>query len=220
VLVELGTVASTQHEAGVRYDGTPVLVTADRQTRGRGRLGRSWVHAARSVAASIAFETDWPPRNRGALALVAGLAACEAAGDPVCLKWPNDLMSGPGKVGGILVEGDGDLVVAGLGVNLWWPDPITGAVAMLGADPGPEAAVWLAEQWADRLLARVGRGPGDWGRDEYSSLCSTIGREITWEPAGAGTAVGIAADGGLRVAVADGETVLRSGEVHEVREAS
>lgn len=213
----LGTVGSTQQEARHRYAGTPVLVTAQRQTAGRGRLGRDWVHAPRAVAASLAFETDWPAEQRGLLPLLAGLSAREAAGEEVALEWPNDLVAGGRKVGGILVEGDGDLVVAGLGVNLWWPDPMEGAGALLGADPGPEASEWLAEQWAADLLERVAAGPGAWDAVEYERCCPTLGAAITWEPDGAGTAVGIGGDGSLLVDVG-GETVgLHSGEVRRVR---
>lgn len=218
-LVQLGTVATTQHEARRRYAGGPVLVTAERQTAGRGRTGNSWEHAARAVAASLAFEPGWPVESLPVIALVAGLAARDAVGGDAALKWPNDVMAEGRKVGGVLVEADGGLVVAGLGVNLWWPDPLDGAGALFPSDPGPEAADWMAEHWADRLLERAAAGPGDWGRREYAERCLTLGTEVTWEPDGSGTAVGIDPGGGLVVAVGDGETVLRSGEVGRVRPA-
>lgn len=219
VLVELGIVGSTQHEARSRYKGAPVLVTADRQTAGRGRLGRTWVHAPLALAASLCCAPGWPEPSFGPIPLVAGLAARDAAGDAVRLKWPNDLLIDGRKVGGILVEADGGVVTVGLGINLWWPDPMEGAGSLLKSNPGPEAAVWMAEQWADRLLERLSAGPGRWGRDEYAAACGTIGADIIWEPAGSGTATGIAPDGGLVVTTSEGETVLRSGEVGEVRPA-
>lgn len=219
VLVELGITASTQHEARSRFRGSPLLVTAERQTSGRGRLGRSWESAPRAVAASLAISPRWPERSFGVIPLVAGLAACDAIGDAVGLKWPNDLVAGDLKVGGILAEADGDTVVIGLGVNLWWPDPMEGAAALFSGDPGREAPGWMAEHWADRMIARLAGGPGGWGREEYLTLCSTIGHRISWEPDGAGTATGIAPDGGLIVDTPDGETVLRSGEVSDVRPA-
>jgi len=219
VCVELGTVGSTQREARARFDGPPLLVTAERQTGGRGRLGRDWVHASRAVAASLALEPGWPETRRGVLPLVAGLAARDAAGDSVLLKWPNDLMLDGRKVGGILVEADGPLVVVGFGLNLWWPDPIEGGAALLDGDPGGEVPGWVADQWADGLLARLSEGPGRWGREEYSSVCSTLGKQITWDPDGCGTAVAIDRDGGLVVSTSEGETVLDSGEVREVRAA-
>ena len=217
VLVELGTVGSTQQEARGRFRGEPLLVTARHQTGGRGRSGRTWVQAPRAVAATLCFEPGWPEARTGTIPLVAGLAARDASGDDVRLAWPNDLVRDGRKVGGILAEGDGGLVVVGLGLNLWWPDPIEGAGALLSADPGPEAADWIAEQWAAGLLERMAAGPDRWGRDEYLAVSSTVGHQVTWQPDGAGRAVGIAADGGLVVAIGDGEVVLRSGEVREVR---
>ncbi|MBU1493974.1 MAG: biotin--[acetyl-CoA-carboxylase] ligase [Actinomycetota bacterium] len=217
VLVELGTVASTQREARSRFDGSPVLVTAQRQTAGRGRLGRSWVDAPRAVAASLCLAPGWPVAAFGVIPLIAGLAAREAVGDAVLLKWPNDLVMDGRKVGGILAEAEGGVVTVGIGINLWWPDPMEGAGAVLASDPGIDAPGWIAEQWADSLLGRMAAGPENWGRPAYEAACATLGREITWLPDGSGTAAGIAADGGLVVSTSAGEEVLRSGEVGEVR---
>jgi len=220
VRVELGTVISTQREARARFEGLPLLVTAEGQTGGRGRLGRDWIQAPRAVSASLAVEPGWPESRMGVLPLIAGLAAGEAAGKSVSLKWPNDLILGGRKIGGILIEAAGPLVVVGFGLNLWWPDPIEGAGALLGIDPGPRVPGRVAEQWADDFLERMAKGPGGWGREEYSSACSTLGMQITWEPDGSGTAVAIGGDGGLVVSTPGGEVVLDSGEISEVRPAS
>jgi BirA family biotin operon repressor/biotin-[acetyl-CoA-carboxylase] ligase len=169
------------------------------------------------VAASLAFETVWPADGRGLFPLLAGLAARESAGEEIELKWPNDLLVGGRKVGGILVEADGDLVIAGLGVNLWWPEPIAGAGALLSADPGPEAPDWLAEQWAAGFLERVAAGPGAWDPAEYARHCATLGSELAWEPDGSGTAVGIGEDGSLLVDTGEATVALHSGEVSLIR---
>jgi BirA family biotin operon repressor/biotin-[acetyl-CoA-carboxylase] ligase len=219
VLISIGTVGSTQHEARNRFSGSPVLVSAERQTAGRGRTGRHWVHADRAVAASLAFRPTWPLDTWDRLPLVSGMAAATALGPAVGLKWPNDLVVGDAKVGGLLVESDGEIVVAGFGANLYWPEPVDGATGLLGVDPGPEAADMIAEQWAEGLLGRLRARPGEWGRDEYVARCSTLGKGITWEPDGAGTAVDISSDGGLVVETTDGRIVLRSGEVRTVRPA-
>ena len=219
VLVELGSAGSTQHEARSRFRESPVLVTAQIQTSGRGRMGRDWVSAPRAVAASLCLSPSWPQESFGVIPLVAGLAARDAAGGEVQLKWPNDLVLGGRKVGGLLVEAEGTTVTIGLGLNLWWPDPIDGAGALLQADPGVEAPDWIAEQWADLLLERLATGLTQWGRDEYSRVCTTLGKEITWHPGGSGIAVAISEDGGLVVTTPEGETVLRSGEVSEIRPA-
>jgi len=217
VAVHLGSAGSTQDEARGRFAGDPVLVTTDRQTTGRGRSGNRWEQAPRAVAASLAFASDWPAAALPRLTLVAGLAAVDAVGSPVRLTWPNDLVIGEEKVGGLLAEAAGAVVVIGLGLNLWWPEPMDGAIALCAADPGPAAVGVVATAWAEALLARSGAGPDAWGRTEYVAACATLGREITWEPDGAGRAVGVAGDGGLEVETGDGKVVLRAGMVRRVR---
>lgn len=216
--IHLEAVGSTQDEARHRHGALPTLVVAGRQDAGRGRSGASWLTAPRAVAASLAFRCDWPAVSVPRLTLVAGLAATDVI--PLDLKWPNDLVMPGGKVGGILTERFDDLVVIGMGLNLWWPDAPGGFAALESVDPGPGAGGRLADAWARRLLTRVESGPDRWGRDEYRSRCVTIGQEVTWEPAGSGTATDIASDGGLEVRTAAGTVVLTSGAVHTVRPAA
>lgn len=88
----------------------PVLLVAEHQTAGRGRLGRQWhSQAAGSRSeppASLTFSLALPlmPRNWSGLSLVAGLVVAEALHADVGLKWPNDLWWQDRKLGGILVE--------------------------------------------------------------------------------------------------------------------
>jgi len=209
---------STQDEARRRFTGFPLLVVAARQTAGRGRRGRSWETASRALAATLALRLPWPEATRPRLTLVAGLAACHALGRGVGLEWPNDLIKGSSKIGGLLAEAAGDVVAVGLGVNLYWPAPtVAGAGELYARDPGVEAAGRLAQTWARDLLQRVALGPEAWGREEYAGCCATLGREVTWEPGGRGRATGVAADGGLEVETASGLLVLHAGEVHTVR---
>ena len=140
---------STQEAARDRYSGTPLLVWARKQTDGRGRTGAGWMEAPRALATSLAFEPEWAVDHWGPVPLVAGMAACAAIGDQVGLKWPNDLMAGGRKVGGILVEASGPVVVAGLGLNLWWPDPPAGIGAVFDHDPGEDESRLLAGLWAE-----------------------------------------------------------------------
>lgn len=208
------TVGSTQDVAFERYAGEPLLVRADHQTSGRGRGGNPWWEAGRGLYASLAWEPSWPPADRARLSLVAGLAARATLPGRVGLKWPNDLVDGGArKVGGLLLEARGDVVVAGLGVNLWWPSPPAGAAALHETDPGPDEPARLAEAWADELLARAARGPASWGRDEYRQACVTLGRRITWEgdpPPGTGTAADVDTDGALLVDAETGRVRLTS----------
>jgi BirA family biotin operon repressor/biotin-[acetyl-CoA-carboxylase] ligase len=217
-LIVLEDIESTQDEAMARAQRSPVLVVAGRQSAGRGRLGRRWETAPRAIAASLAVRpSGWDTTEFARLSLVAALAGRTALGDEVGCKWPNDLVRAGAKVAGLLLETSGDLVVIGLGVNLWWPDPPNGAGGMFPSDPGPEMAVDLARRWCDDLLARIERGPDRWGHEEYRRACRTIGREIRWQPDGAGAAIDVDEEGRLVVQTGAGEIRLSSGEVWEIR---
>lgn len=215
-------VDSTQDVARAAFVDRAVLVSATGQDRGRGRSGRDWVDADRLVAASLAVRLDWAPTARPAAGLASALAAAEALEEmagpgTIRLKWPNDLLLGGAKVGGLIAEAHDDLVVFGFGANLWWSDPIDGAGSVVDHDPGPEASHAVADDWASRLLVRLIGGPDAWGLANYVDRSATIGQEITWEPSGRGVAVGVASDGGLVVDTPAGRTVLHSGEVSTVR---
>ena len=214
--VMLATAESTQDEAATRFTGEPLLVVADRQTKGRGRFDREWVEPDRALFASLAFAPSWPPADWGLITLVAAMAMRDAIGEAVSveigLRWPNDLMKGDDKVGGILVEASGDRVVVGCGVNLWWREPIEAAAGVLAADPGPETAADLAARWTTRFLERMAAEPALWGRHEYEAACTTVGREVAYER-GAGTAVGVDDDGSLLVETPDGVIAVHSGEI-------
>lgn len=212
VLKETG---STQDDARALFSGQPVLVVASEQTRGRGRGGATWKTAPCAVATSLALAPNWPSDRLSLISLIAGVAAARAI---ECeLKWPNDVTRGGLKLGGILVEASDGIVVAGLGLNLWWPNPPSGVGAVYETDPGPSRRVRLARAWADQLLSLVEAGPDRWPRDEYRRHCGTLGQEITWEPDGYGTAVDIDSDGALVVETGSGRTRLPSGVVRHVR---
>ncbi len=205
-------VSSTQDEARAAFDRLPVVVISQRQTGGRGRTGSKWVSAPRSLAVSVAYSAvDGDSRP---IPLLAGVAVTRVL-DDVDLKWPNDVLKDGLKVGGILVERGGDRVVAGLGLNLWWPDPPRGVGALYGDDPGPDVHARLGALWAAEFLAGIDRG--GWDIDGYRARCATLGREIEWEPDGRGLAVGIADDGSLIVETAEGARNLTAGAVRHVR---
>jgi len=218
VIVERDIVDSTQELAALeaRTSGRPALVVAGRQRAGRGRLGRPWWNADRALAASFAFRPPWATEAWPLLPLVAALAARDAivatVGRLVDLKWPNDLMVDEAKIGGILSEASGPLVTIGLGVDLWWADPPAGAGSLYPADPGPGVAAGIARRWADRLLARLERPAGDWGRDEYRGACITLGRDVEWEGT-TGRAVTVSTTGALVVETATGLVEVIAGDV-------
>jgi BirA family biotin operon repressor/biotin-[acetyl-CoA-carboxylase] ligase len=107
--------------------GQTRVCLAEYQTSGRGRRGRRWLSSlGTGVCLSLAWQFQQPDREISALGLIAGLnvrATLLAAGaDDVMLKWPNDLVVGERKLGGILVEmraeGNGPAhVVIGVGIN-------------------------------------------------------------------------------------------------------
>jgi BirA family biotin operon repressor/biotin-[acetyl-CoA-carboxylase] ligase len=219
-------VHSTQDLARSLFDagtGIPVLAIAHKQDGGRGRMHNAWWSSPRAMMASVALHH---PASAGVTLapLLAGLAAHDAIdsqlGLATELKWPNDVMVGDAKVGGILAEMTGETLVVGCGINLWWPEAPAGAVGLLDHDPGKHAAVELAHDWASRLLTAIAGLPGSFNKARYTEICSTIGRHITWRPDGDGRAIGITADGGLIVDTAEDQVTIRSGEVSHVRPAT
>src|SRR5580704_5288847 len=108
--------------ASAADEGT--VLAAEEQQAGRGRLGRAWVAPPR---AALTFSLLLRPRGiaparRGWLPLLAGVAVASAvrtvATVDAQLKWPNDILVGPAKLGGILAEAAGDAVVIGIGLNV------------------------------------------------------------------------------------------------------
>ena len=111
-LVHLEEVDSTNAEAMRRVlagERGPMWITADRQTAGRGRSGRAWSSTPGNLLASFIVQLDCAPAMAAQLSLVAGIATIDAirrAGTlrGLRLKWPNDILVGTAKAGGILVE--------------------------------------------------------------------------------------------------------------------
>jgi BirA family biotin operon repressor/biotin-[acetyl-CoA-carboxylase] ligase len=216
-VVELESTESTQDEARERYKGRePILVVADHQTAGRGRLGREWLEPDRALFASLAFEPAWPIEAWSLIPLVAGLAARSTigaiAGVTVGLRWPNDLVIGDGKIGGLLAESGDGIVVVGCGINLLWEEPIVGGTALYEIDPGSEIVGHLGMGWADRLLGSMALQPDEWGIDDYRDACVTIGQPVSYDT-GSGTAVAVSDEGSLLVETVGGVVAVHSGEV-------
>jgi BirA family biotin operon repressor/biotin-[acetyl-CoA-carboxylase] ligase len=210
-------VTSTQDIAAAALVNQPILVVASRQTAGRGRSQRTWESSPRAMAASLGMRPTWDLGSWPLIPLVAGLAAADTLEGDVTLKWPNDLLVGEDKVGGILVEGSGGVLVVGCGLNLWWPDAPAGSGALSIDDPGPGAVVATAAAWAERLLQRLAPGPREWGRSDYLARSATIGRRVVWEPTGEGIAVDIGDDGSLVVETEHGTERLIAGEIRHLR---
>src|SRR5581483_2224374 len=110
--------------AAVRRGAAAGLVLlAEEQTSGRGRLDRRWEAPARAcVLGSALIRPVTPPSSWPLVGLLAGVATAEAvrsvAGLPAVLKWPNDVLLSGRKVAGLLAERVEDAVVIGVGVNV------------------------------------------------------------------------------------------------------
>jgi len=193
-------------------DGAPegVVLAAEEQRAGRGRMGRTWVSPPRAALmfSLLVRPAAVPPGRRGWLPLLAGVAAATAVRATTTvdtrLKWPNDLLAGdeqsPAKLAGILAEASGDAVVVGIGLNVSTepaelPPPRPGApsgalpatsLRIAGASVTDREPLLLAildrfERW---YLAwrQAGGDPDRCGlRAEYTRCCGTIGRRIRAE---------------------------------------
>lgn len=99
----------------------PVLVVAQRQSGGRGRRGRRWLHASGGLAFTLAIELprDAPPAWATMAAALGAARAIEVyTGIALGIKWPNDLVHGGRKVGGVLAEAHGPWSLVGVGLNV------------------------------------------------------------------------------------------------------
>ncbi|MCH5374589.1 MAG: biotin--[acetyl-CoA-carboxylase] ligase [Planctomycetes bacterium] len=176
----------------------PLLVLAERQTRGRGRGERSWWSSDGALTFSVAVawnELRLPISRRPMLSLIAGLAVCDAigellAGAPIRLKWPNDVYLNGRKVCGILIESPAypaDVVVVGIGVNVnnsfhtAPPEIRQQAVSMLEFSTSPyelsEVLICILRSLDKRLHQFVAQPEAIVSR--WRSLCFLTGRQIT-----------------------------------------
>jgi BirA family biotin operon repressor/biotin-[acetyl-CoA-carboxylase] ligase len=166
---------------GLADGGAPegLVVIAEHQSAGRGRLGRSWdARRGTSVLMSILLRPHLVMTDlhlvTAAVAL-AGRAACsEVAGFRPDLKWPNDLLVDDDKVAGILAEASLGAVVVGIGLNVSAAPPGAVCVEAVAGRPVEREALVIA------LLADLDERMRHWDRviGDYRAACATIGREV------------------------------------------
>ena len=208
-----------------------VVLAAEVQTAGRGRMGRTWVSPpSAALTFSLLIRPDVPAARRGWLPLLTGVAVAaavtEVTGVQARLKWPNDLLAGEAKFAGILAEAAGDAVVVGIGLNVSTqpaelPSPGPGALPATslraaGATVLDRAGLLLSilvrfERWY-QAWRQAGGDPDRSGlREAYVSWSATIGRAVRAElPGGqalSGPAAGVDSDGRLLVRVSSGAEV-------------
>jgi BirA family transcriptional regulator, biotin operon repressor / biotin---[acetyl-CoA-carboxylase] ligase len=201
------------------------IVTADEQTAGRGRQGRTWLAAPGSALLLSVLLRDLG-RAQAHLPLAAALAVCEAcerAAPVSCrIKWPNDVWIDGRKVAGILIEGrpQEGWAVLGVGLNVstrtgdFPPElrDIATSIAAAGGNSDAPALADMLDYLVDALDARLADRPKAIvaGWRERDAL---EGQTVQWQ-SGEGVAEGINDDGALIVQTASGRVFLDAGEVH------
>ncbi len=217
-----------------------LVVVAEHQTSGRGRLDRIWVTPPRAaLTVSFLLIPEGVPIGRWPwLSLLAGIAVSEAvrrvAEVNSELKWPNDVLVAHRKVAGILVERverrAAPAAVVGIGLNVSssraeLPVPAATSLALEGAVTLDRSVIlreMLRSFAALYLQWQAERGDPAGGLSaSYVRRCATLGRMVRVElPTGEqvhGEATGIDADGHLQVRTATGLETLGAGDVVHVR---
>jgi BirA family transcriptional regulator, biotin operon repressor / biotin---[acetyl-CoA-carboxylase] ligase len=213
--------------------GVSVLL-AERQRAGRGRRGKDWASPlAANLYLSLSRRFDAPVARLGGLSLAVGVTLAQALGSlgtaGVRLKWPNDLWVDGRKLGGVLVEFGGELggpvrAVIGIGVNVCMPDAAAAGIDQPWTDLAREGAATdrnrIAAALLDALLPALDafESAGADGFIEcFRGLDALAGEAVELQFGDQrlrGRALGLADDGGLRVALdGGGERVFHSGEV-------
>jgi BirA family transcriptional regulator, biotin operon repressor / biotin---[acetyl-CoA-carboxylase] ligase len=195
-----GSLASTNaHALAAARAGAAggLWVTADDQTEGRGRRGRSWTTDAGNLAASLMLIDPAPRAIAPTVSFVAAVALHQAvvdlvgpaAAERLALKWPNDLLLDRAKVAGILIEGEGlasgaFAVVVGIGVNcISHPEIARGQAA---ADLTAHGLPVDAEALFGRLAVRMDEELSQWDhgrgfaevRDAWLARAAGVGEPI------------------------------------------
>jgi BirA family biotin operon repressor/biotin-[acetyl-CoA-carboxylase] ligase len=229
--------ASTNADLGDRFragESEGLVLAAEHQTAGRGRLGREWVTPARSsLTVSFLLVPDGVPAERWPwLPLLTGIAAAAAVRRvtdvQVSLKWPNDVLAEDHKLGGILLEriehAATAAAVVGIGINCHQRAdelPVPEATSLAVVTGGPVDRSALLTALVEELEARYDEWvSGADLRASYLELCTTPGQQVKVAVPGGevvGEAVDVDAAGRLVVRTAEGEEHLGAGDVVHVR---
>ncbi len=186
-----------------------LVIAAEAQAAGRGRLGRGWQSLpGGSLTFSVLLRTAAVPAGaRGWVPLLTGVAVARAVrratGVQARLKWPNDVLAGAGKLAGILAEQAGDAIVVGVGLNVLGtaaqlPVATATSLELLGAGEADRTEL-LAEilteiecwylPWRD---TPAGDADASGLRQEYLRLSATVGARVRVLLPGAPDLVGLA----------------------------
>ncbi len=211
----------------------PVLLVAECQTAGRGRLGRQWTsHGANAQmpnrtaqpGASLAFSLGLAisPQDWSGLSLAVGLSVAQSLHPEVGLKWPNDLWFDGRKLGGILIEtaavGGVRYAVVGVGLNIELPcaqdlrTPPAALRELLPTVDAAQALACIALPLAQTLLRFVAEGFGPL-RSAFHARDLLYGQAVECTDGTVGQARGVNASGALMVHTESGLKEISSAEV-------
>lgn len=223
----------------IQGEGEGVIVTAGRQTAGRGRKDRTWLSPVGGLYFSLILHPRLEVENApllgflGACAVARGLR--ELGVEDVSLKWPNDVLVKQSKIAGILSEtvflGSDTLgTVVGIGVNqncpvskmppgLQWPT--TSVIDEIGKTTSIESLLCSIVNEIDELLQSVEERKSFSGvLDEWRGLSSTIGSKVRVHEDGRtidGRAKNIDSNGALVVQTENGFVSVLQGDVSHLR---
>ncbi|MFT4265207.1 MAG: biotin--[acetyl-CoA-carboxylase] ligase [Nocardioides sp.] len=212
-----------------------LVVAAEHQSAGRGRLDRTWTAPpGTSLTFSVLLRPQTlPPARWTWLPLLTGLAVASALrslGYDATVKWPNDVLlhtpEGERKVCGILVERVGDAAVVGIGLNTslaadQLPVETATSLSLVSGEPVDRTAVLIAvlrslfDQYAGWLA------DPDETATAYAETSGTLGRTVRAELPGGGTLTGtaVAVDGSgcLVIATSEGAVTVAAADVIHLR---
>jgi len=211
------------------------VLAVELQTAGRGRMGRTW-HSGlgSSLTFSLLWRFDGGLNALSGLSLAAGVAQMRAlnrlGAQGVQLKWPNDILTPQGKLGGVLIEAQGDMlgpsaVVIGIGLNYSLPDdlsrqidqPASALDEVCAAMPTRNQLLAVLLQELALVLQQFGQRGFSALRNEWERYHIHQGRPVQLHmPDGSvvsGVARGVSESGELCLETARGMRHLNSGEV-------
>jgi BirA family transcriptional regulator, biotin operon repressor / biotin---[acetyl-CoA-carboxylase] ligase len=205
-----------------------LVAVAGHQTAGRGRMGRTWEAPKGSgLLISVLLRPRLEDEDLHLVTLSLALAArslCLERGVEPRLKWPNDLVVGEEKLGGILAESlpDPRALVVGLGLNVSWSPP--GATSLSEQSPTVGTPADLVDRLLFHFEARLSQLDGRDGPrmtlEEYRKVSATIGRDVSVSLVGEtilGRALDVNDHGHLLVDLDGAVRIITAGDVVHLR---
>ena len=202
----------------------PTLLVAERQTAGRGRLGREWQSDTQEGLSTLTFSLGLAlqPADWSGLSLAVGLAVVQSLHPALQLKWPNDVWLQGRKLGGILIEttsvGSLRFAVIGIGLNLAPRDstglrtPAAALQELLPQADAPTTLLALALPLVQAVQRFEAQGFAPL-REAFHARDLLYGQEVVCSDGSAGQARGVDASGALLVHTAAGMQKISSAEV-------